>query len=71
MSYYPEPNNHIRDKMKVILDLLNYGTEKIYKILQVLIQSIYLLKKILLLWKLKLTNKALINWFMFQLVRII
>ena len=40
MSYYPEPNNHIRDKMKVILDLLNYATEKIYKILQVLIQSI-------------------------------
>ena len=28
MSYYPEPDNHIRDKVKVVLDLSNYATKK-------------------------------------------
>ena len=28
MSYYPKPDNHIRDKVKVVLDLLNYATNK-------------------------------------------
>ena len=28
MSYYPEPNSHIRDKAKVVLDLSNYATKK-------------------------------------------
>ena len=28
MSYYPEPDSHIRDKVKVVLfDLSNYGTK--------------------------------------------
>ena len=28
MSYYPEPDGHIRDKVKVALDLTNYVTKK-------------------------------------------
>ena len=28
MSYYPEPNSHIRDKVKVIIDVSNYAREK-------------------------------------------
>ena len=28
MSYYPEPDSHIIDKVKVRLDLPNYATEK-------------------------------------------
>ena len=28
MSYYPQPNGHIRDKIKAVLDLLNYATKK-------------------------------------------
>ena len=28
MSYYPEPDSHIRDKFKVVLDLSNYATKK-------------------------------------------
>ena len=28
MSYYPEPGNNIRDKVKVVLELSNYATEK-------------------------------------------
>ena len=28
MSYDPEPNSHIRDKVKVVLDLSNYATKK-------------------------------------------
>ena len=41
MAYYPEPNNHIRDEMKVVLDLSSY--EKITKsktMVQSLIQVI-------------------------------
>ena len=29
MSYYPEPDSHIRDKDKVLLDLSNYATKNI------------------------------------------
>ena len=28
MSYYPEPDSHIRDKVKVVLELSNYATKK-------------------------------------------
>ena len=28
MSYYPESDNHIRDKVKVVLDLSNYVSKK-------------------------------------------
>ena len=28
MSYYPEPNIHIRDKIKVVLDLSNYAAKQ-------------------------------------------
>ena len=28
MSYYSEPDIHIRDKVKVVLDLSNYATKK-------------------------------------------
>ena len=29
MDYYPEPpDSHIRDKVKVVLDLTNYATKK-------------------------------------------
>ena len=28
MSYYPQPDSSIRDKVKVLLDLSNYGTNK-------------------------------------------
>ena len=28
MSYYPEPDSHIRDKVKVVFDLSNCATKK-------------------------------------------
>ena len=28
MSYYPEQGSHIRDEVKVVLDLSNYATKK-------------------------------------------
>ena len=28
MIYYPEPDSHIRDKVKVVLDLSNYAIKK-------------------------------------------
>ena len=27
MSYYSEPDSHVRDKVKVVFDLSNYGTK--------------------------------------------
>ena len=45
MSYYPERDRHIRDKVKVVLDLSNYATkkEKIeWKILKVLLIMQYI-----------------------------
>ena len=29
MSYYPEPDNHIRDKVKVVIDLTNHAIKKL------------------------------------------
>ena len=29
MSYYPEPDSHVNNKAKVVLDLPNYTTKKI------------------------------------------
>ena len=40
MSYYLEPDSHIRDKVKVVLDLSNYATKKNQQMLQVLIHLI-------------------------------
>ena len=28
MSYYPEPDSHIKDQVKVVLELPNYATKK-------------------------------------------
>ena len=28
MSYYPEPDIHIRDKVKIVLDLSGFATKK-------------------------------------------
>ena len=28
MSYYQEPDNHVKDKVKVVLDLSNHATKK-------------------------------------------
>ena len=40
MSYYPEEDNHIRDKAKVVLDLPNYSSKKSKIKLQKLIHLI-------------------------------
>ena len=28
INYYPEPDSHIRDKVRVVLDLKSYATKK-------------------------------------------
>ena len=28
MSYYPGPDSHVRDKVKIVLDLSDYATKK-------------------------------------------
>ena len=71
MSYYPETDSHIRDKVKVVLGLSNYATKKELEHATGIDTSDLTAKKILLLWKLKLTNLTLINWLMIELVSII
>ena len=56
MIYYPEPGKHIRDKVNLVLDLSTYATKKELDHAKALIDLVSPLKKILLLWKLKLTK---------------
>ena len=49
MSYYPDPDRHIRDKVKAVLDLTNCATKKNYIMLKKLLHFIYLLNKLFLL----------------------
>ena len=67
MNYCPEPDNHVRDKFKIVLQLSNYATKKEIKHATGAGTSDLAAKKILLLWRLKLINETLINWLMFQL----
>ena len=40
MSYYAEPDSHIRDKVNLVLGLSNYATKKNQNMLQALIHLI-------------------------------
>ena len=44
MIYCPGPRNHIRFKVKAVLDLPNYASKKNYNMLQALIHLMQLLK---------------------------
>ena len=56
MSYYPKPDDSIRDKVKVVLDLSSYTTKKELDHAGCVDTSDLAAKIILLLWKPKLTN---------------
>ena len=49
MSYYPEPDSHIRDKVKVVLDLSNHATKKELKYATIIDTSDLAAKKNLML----------------------
>ena len=49
MSYYPEPDSHVRDKVKVVLELSNYATKKELQHATGIDTSDLVLKNILLL----------------------
>ena len=67
MSYHPEPDSHIRDKVKVVLDLSNYATKKELDYTIGVDTSDLAAKKYYIALRLNLTNLS-INWLMFQLV---
>ena len=71
MSYYPEPDRHIRHKVKAVWDLTNYASKKELKHSTDIDTTDLATKKILLLSQLNLRNWTLINWLMFQLVWLI
>ena len=54
MSYHPEPDSYIRDKVKVVLDLSNYATRRELDYATGLDTSDLAVKRISLLWNLKL-----------------
>ena len=56
MSYLSEPDSHIRKKVKVVLDLSNLATKKEWEHTTGIDTFDLMAKKILLFWKLKLTN---------------
>ena len=56
MIYYPEPDSHIRDKVKVVLDWSNCATKKELECATAFDTSDLAAKKILWLWMLKLTK---------------
>ena len=66
MSSYLAPDSHIRDKVKVVLYLANYATKEL-KHATSNDTSDLAAKKILLLWKMKLTSYTLRNCLVFQL----
>ena len=53
MSYYPEPDVHIRNKVKVLLDLWNYAKKKELEYATSVDTSYLAAKNFVLLWKLK------------------
>ena len=65
MSYYPEPDGPIGDKVKVLLDLSNYNIKKKLDHAKVFDTSDLAAKNIFLISKLKLTSETLINWLIF------
>ena len=56
MIYYPEPDSHIRHKVKVALDVSNYATTKVLDHPTGVDTSDLVVKKNLLLLNLNLTN---------------
>ena len=70
MSYHAEPDSCIKHKVKEVFNLISYATKTELEDVTGIDTSDLAAKKILLLWKLKLTNYTLINWLMFQLVGI-
>ena len=56
MSYYPEPDIHIRDKVKVVLELSNYATKKELDHGSGADTSDLAAEKDLLFWNMKLIN---------------
>ena len=56
MSYYPEQDSDIRDKVRVVSDLSNYATKKELDRATDVVPLIQLLRKISLIWKIKLSR---------------
>ena len=55
-NYYSDPDSHIRDKIKIVIDLSNYATWKELKDAAEVDTSSLVAKRSSLLWKLKLTS---------------
>ena len=68
MSYYPEPDSHIRDKVKVVLDLSDYATKKELEYATGIDMSDLAAKKDVIALKAEVDKLTLINRLMFQLV---
>ena len=68
MSYYPEPDSHIRDKLKVLRDLSNHATEKEVEYATGVDASDLVAQKDFTNLKAEVDKLDMLNWLMLQLV---
>ena len=71
MIYYSEPDRHIGDKFKVVLDLSNYATKKKLNNATGVDTSNLAAKRDFITLKAEVDKLQLMNWLMFQLIWII
>ena len=64
MSYYPETDSHIKDKMKAVLDLSNYPTNKDLEHATVVDTSDLATKKDFVALKAEADKQDISNWLM-------
>ena len=68
---HPEPDNHIRDRVKVLLDLSNYATMKQLEHATGINTSGLAAKKDFIALEDEVNKLGIINWVMFQIVWIV
>ena len=68
MSYYPEPDSHIRNKMKVELDVSNHATKREIDHVTDVDTSDLAAKKYFIALKAEVIKLDIANWLLFQLV---
>ena len=68
MSYYPEPDSHISNKVKVISDMSNFATKKELEDATGVDKSSLAAERDFIALKIEVHKLELINWLMFRVI---
>ena len=68
MSYYPEPDSHISNKVKVISDMPNFATKKELEDATGVDKSSLAAERDFIALKIEVDKLELINWLMFRVI---